>query len=210
MPRVFQPVDKTIELTVQGTLAGELVENKYYAQGAMAITGPMVTALAAVLDTWVNGSMLALLPTNYIYTRSIARDLTVEASFEAVNITHSGATGAISTAVAPNNVTLAIHRYTGLSGKKAKSRVYWPGISDSALATANTVTSTFGGAVIGALDTLRAAILLDSSNTWTYGYVQRVLNGVKLSAGVFVEVFFHTLTDFIIDSMRDRLPGHGL
>jgi hypothetical protein len=203
-------VDKVVELTVQGTLSGEMAENKYYAKGTTAIDAAMVTALAALLDSWVNSTMLALLPADYTYVRSIARDLTTEASFEAVNITHTGATGGIITAVAPNNVTLAVHRYTGLSGKKAKSRVYWPGISESALAGPNTVTTVFGNAVIAALDTLRSNILLDSTNTWTYGYVQRVLDGVKLSAGNFVEVFFHTLTDFIIDSMRDRLPGHGL
>lgn len=208
--RVFQPVDKTVELTVQGTLQGELVENKYYAKGVSAITAAMCVALSELVDLWVHTTMLAQLPSDYVYVRSIARDLTTEASFESVTTTHAGETGAITTAVAPNNVTLAVHRATGLSGKKAKSRIYWPGIPMAALTAPNTVGSTYGGNVVAILDTLRSDILAESSNSWTYGYVQRILDHVKLSSGNFIEVLSHTLTDFILDSMRDRLPGHGL
>lgn len=210
MPRVFQPVDKTVELTVQGTLAGEMVENKFYAKGVSAITAAMCDILAHVLDAWVDSQFLGQLPSEYIYVRSIARDLTAEASFESVDVTHAGAVGALTTSFEPNNVTLAVHRATGLSGKKAKSRIYWPGISGTALATPNTVTSAFGSACIAILDQLKSDITSDTSNTWKYGYVQRVLDHVKLPAGNFIEVISHTLTDLILDSMRDRLPGHGL
>ena len=96
MPRVFQPVDKTVELTVQGSMDGQLIENKYYAKGVSAITASMVDALAALVDNWVSTSFLPALSSNYIYQRSIARDLTVEASFESVNATHGGTAGGIT------------------------------------------------------------------------------------------------------------------
>lgn len=210
MPRVFQPVPNTVELTVQAQLLGQLVENKFYAKGTSAITASMVDALAALVDAWVHNTFLAQLPSDYIYTRSVARDLTTEASFESTNSTHGGEAGALTSAVNPNNVSLAVHRNTGLSGKKAKSRIYWPGISSSSMGTPNTISTASGAAFVTILDTLRSDILLDTTNTWTYGYPQRVLDHVKLAVANFIEVFGHSLTDQILDSQRARLPGHGL
>lgn len=208
--RVFQPVDKTVELTVQGTFNGERVENKYYAKGAEAITDVMVDALAGVLDTWAHTSMLPTLPDTYTYIRSIARDLTTEASFEVINAAHGGEIGGLAVAGLPNNVSLAVHRNTGLSGKKAKSRVYWPGIANGFVTTPNTITTAGASAILAAVDALRSDILADTSNTWLYGYVQRIIDHVRLTAGNFIEVFGHSLTDEILDSMRARLPNHGL
>lgn len=210
MPRVFQPVPKVVEITVQGSMDGQLIENKYYAKGNLAITGAMCAALAHVVDAWVHTTFLPLLSSEYVYTRTVARDLTVEASFESIDATNGGQPGGISGDFLPNNVSLAIHRDTGLSGKKAKSRVYWPVITDAQRDGANKVTSGTASAFIAGLDTLKTDITSDTSNTWTYGYVQRILDHVKLSEGNFVEVLAHTVTDLILDSMRDRLPGHGL
>lgn len=208
--RVFQPVAKTVELTVQALFNGELVENKFYAQGSSAITDTMVAALAGVVDNWVGATWLAVLPDTYVYTRSIARDLTTEASFEVVNAGHGGTPGGLAVAGLPNNVSLAVHRDTGLSGKKAKSRVYIPGIANGFVTTPNIITSAGATAFIDALDTLRSDILADSSNTWLYGYVQRIIDHVKLATGNFIEVFGHSLVDHVLDSQRARLPLHGL
>lgn len=210
MPRVFQPVPKTVEITVQGQRDNQLIENKFYAQGVSAITEAMVAALASIVDSWVASSFLANLPDNYQYLRTIARDLSSEASFEVINHTNGGAVGAITGDYLPNNVSVAVHRDTGLSGKKAKSRIYWPGISDVQQGGANTLSTTAAASFISSLNDLLSLIQANTSNTWTYGYVQRVLNGVKLSIGNFVAVFGHSLTDLILDSMRDRLPGHGV
>lgn len=210
MPRVFQPVDKTVEITIQGSMDGQQVENKFYCKGTSVITAAMCSALAAVADAWVAAELAALLPATWTYVRSIARDLTVAASFEAINTTHAGTAGALTGAPGANNVSFAIHRATGLSGVKAKSRIYFPGVSDDLRSGQNTMATANGNAIIEAYDDLRENFLADTSNTWSYGYVQRVIHGVKLAAGNFIEVFAHTLTDYILDSQRARLPGHGL
>lgn len=208
--RVFQPVDKTVEITVQGNRDGQVVENKFYAKGTLAITSAMVAALAHLTDAWVAASYLPAIPNNYLYVRTIARDLTTEASFEAVDVTNGNTAGSLTGPGKPNNVTFAVHRDTGLSGKKAKSRIYWPAIADSQLSGVNTVSSAAAASMESILGALQSAIIADTSNTWQYGYVQRVLDHVKLSSGNFIEVIAHTVTDLILDSMRDRLPGHGV
>jgi pantothenate kinase len=133
----------------------------------------------------------------------------VEGSFESTNSTHAGF-GADTGAPKPNNVTLAVHRKAVGSGKKQKSRVYWPSLFDSAFSGTNEISPTFGAALETALDDLRSAILAGTTSTFDYGFVSRILNHVKRTNGLFVPVLAHSLIDFVADSMRSRLPGHGL
>jgi len=206
----FNLSTKLLKVSVQGTYDGQLVENKFYAKAAEAVTDVMVAALAGVVEDWVHNTMLAHLPSAYVFTRTVARDLTSEASFESISSAHTGETGAItSTPAMPGNVTIAVHRDTGLSGKKAKSRIYWPGLNTGALTGENQFSTAEATALIDALDTLRDDILADTSTTWTYGYVQRIIDHVKLTAGNFIEVFHHSVTDRNMDSQRRRLAGRG-
>ena len=209
MPRVFQPVDKTVEISVQGTYAGQLAENKFYVKGTSAITEAMVAALASLVDSWVHTTLRPLLAGAWVYTRTVARDLTTEASFESVNSTHTGEAGTGVGEPLPGNATIAVHRDTGLSGKKAKSRIYWIGLIDGNLESPDVIHSATATLFISALDTLRANILADTTNVWTYGYVQRILDHVKLATGNFIEVFHHSVTDRNVDSQRRRLAGRG-
>lgn len=208
--RVFQPVTRTIELAVQGTYAGEQVENKFYAQALSAVTEAMVTELVGIVADWVAAHMLSQLPSQYVHTRVVGRDISVDSSFEVIDVTHAGSPGTASGTGAPGNVTLAVHRDTRLSGKKAKSRIYWPGITEAAITSTNQIATVAGANIVDALDSLRSSILAGTESTYKYGYPQRIIDHVKLATGNFIEVFGHSLTDAILDSTRARLPGHGL
>jgi len=212
MSDVFQPADKVVEVSVQGTYEGQLVENKFYAKAVEAITSTMVNEIATIAEDWVGSTLLALLPPGYVHSRSIARDLTVEASFESIDASQGGNAGTNTTSGGlPGNVTFAIHRNTGLSGKKAKSRLYWPAMVAGMFAPdADTVSSAAQTAMISAYETLREAILAGTSATWSYGYLQRILDHVKLSAANFIAVFGHSATDNFSDSQRRRLKGRGV
>ena len=211
MSRVFQPAEKVIEIAVQGTYIGQLVENKFYAQTVEAVTDVMVAELASIADNWVSTTLLPLLPTAYTYLRSVARDLTVEASFESINATHGGDVGSNPGGGVPGNATFAVHRDTRLSGKKAKSRLYWPALVATQFAgDADTITSAVANQFVDAYDSLMAAIQAGTEATYTYGYLQRILLGVKLPAANFIQVFGHSFTDLFVDSMRRRLKGRGV
>lgn len=212
MPRVFQPVDKTVEVAVQGTYIGQQVENKFYAKAVEAITSAMVVEIADIAAAWVGSHLLALLPPGYVHSRCIARDLTSEASFESVNSTQGGNAGTNTTSGGlPGNVTFAVHRQTVFSGKKQKSRLYWPAmIAGYFSPDADTVSSAAATGMVNAYEALRTAILSGTTATWSYGYVQRILNHVKLAAGNFIEVVGHSFTDLDSDSQRRRLKGRGV
>jgi hypothetical protein len=209
MTRVFQPVPDVIEATVQYNYFGQLVENKFYVKANVTPTLTIVAEVADILDDWVTTSMLPNLPSNCTYIRSIARDLTTAASFESIDATGAGAGSNSGTGLA-SNVTAAFHRATAFSGAKQKSRIYWPVILGGQTVDADHLASASGIGMIAILDALRTAFLAGVSATFDYGYVQRVIGGVRLSSGNFVQVLAHTLTDYVLDSMRDRLPGHGV
>lgn len=207
---VFQPVPNTVELTVQGTYDGQLVENKFYAKASETITDVLVAAITQVVADWVSNTFLDTVSNSYSHRRVIGRDLSSEASFEVVDASHAGETGGISGAALPGNASLAVHRDTGLSGKKAKSRVYWPSIPHSALASPDVFGTSYATLVLGAIETLRENIEDEPSATWEYGYPQRILNAVRLTTANFIPVIGHTLTDLFVDSQRRRLEGRGL
>lgn len=209
MPGVFQPVPDTVEVTVEGSYEGQLVENKFYAQAGEAITVVLVDALAQIVADWVASTMLALVPADYKHTRVVARDLSSEASYEVINVDNAGDAGTLAGQALPGNASLAVHRSTGLSGKKAKSRIYWPALSVGILTDPDTITAAFGTALTDALETLRQNIETDASATWVYGYPQRVIGGVKLATANFITVIGHSLTDLFVDSQRRRLKGRG-
>lgn len=195
---------------MQGTIDGQLVENKFYAQAIGAVTAAMVQEIANIVEAWVVTDLLPHISNNYIHTRTVARDISVASSFEFIDSSNAGATGAQTSEPFPNNVSLAIHRNTGLSGVKAKSRVYLMGLAVGALSGTNEISPTAGGLFVTAYDNLRTAILAGVESTYLYGYPQRIIAGVKLATGNFIEVFSHSLVDNVIDSMRARLPNHGL
>lgn len=206
----FQPVDKVIELTAQYNLAGQLVENKFYAKCADVVTSAMCTELAAILDLWVTTTFMPVMSSSLSYVRSIARDLTSEGSFESIDSTGTGAVGGGGPDTDANNVSFAMHRQTVFSGKKQKSRIYLPTLPFADLSDPNHVLSTAAAIFRTALDTLFTAIAAGSETTYTNGYVSRVLDHVPRVAGLFVESTGWSWTDLIIDSMRRRLPGRGI
>ncbi len=209
-PRVFQPVTRTIEASCQGVMDGQLVENKFYAQAVDAVTSAMVAEIAEIVESWVNTDLLPVLSNAYTHTRTIARDISVDSSFEFIDTSHAGEAGGVTGGTLPNNATIAIHRDTGLSGKKAKSRVYLTGLGAVTLLTQNSISAAEGTALKDTFDALRTAILAGTESTYLYGYPQRIIDGVKLTTGNFIEVLSHSLVDLVVDSMRARLPGHGL
>jgi hypothetical protein len=210
MPGTFQPVPDTVELTVQGTQSGQLVENKFYAKAAETITSVMVDALATIVADWVTTYLLPRVGATYTHTRVVARDLSADSSYEIINTDAAGGVGTASGTVYPPNVSFAVHRATGLSGKKAKSRIYWPAIPSSYAGSDGLMSSVAAAALVTALDQLRGNILANTDAVWEYGYPQRIINGVKLAVANFVPVTLHDWTDLFLDSQRRRLPGRGV
>lgn len=205
----FQPVAATAEVVIQGTLAGELCVNKLYVSCDAGITATICDDVATFTDDWVAATWLDFVGSKFVYTRTICRDLSAEASFEAVADANTGAAGAGGSDTGPNNRTFAVHRKTAFSGKKQKSRIYVPSIPNAATTDPNHISSASADEFVTALGAWDTLVEDYAGATLLHGYAIRVRLGVPLVTGQFQESIGWSYTDLTLDSMRRRLPGRG-
>jgi len=207
---MFQPTERVAKVVVEGVYGGQTVENIFYVQVAEAITGAMLEEIAGIFATWVADHMLGYLVSNYEHVRIVATDQTTSPGLQFINIDNAGNAGEQTGASMPQNATFALHRNTGLSGKAAKSRVYWPTLLDAWQAAIGFMAESTANALVDLLETLRIAVEAGTEGSYTYGYISRVLNGALRSSGLFVPVTGHSYTDLALDSQRRRLPARGI
>lgn len=205
----FQPAPNVVEIAVQGKLDNQLAENKFYVHSSATVTEAIVTDLVLAAAEWVITEWLPQLGSKFIYNRTVARDLTSEGSFEVVDTSNSGTAGSGGTDTSPNNVTWAAHRKTNRSGKYQKSRIYVPSIPNAARTTDNGISSASAIGFLTALLDFDTDIAALTGSTYTVGYVQRILDHVRLAVANFIPTTGWASTDLILDSMRRRLPGRG-
>lgn len=205
-----QLTDKVIAINVSGHLFDELAENIFYVETDATVTSAMLEEVAGITANWVASDQLPLLNSGYIADRVVCTDQTASPGLQFINIDNQGNPGGLSgSAALPQNCTFAVHRNTGLSGKGAKSRIYWPGLQQNQTTAPGEVSATTANAFVDACESLRTALEAGTEAGYTYGYISRVLNGVERTNGLFVPVIGHSYTDLHMDSQRRRLPGRG-
>jgi len=205
-----QLTDKVASIVIQGVYNGQADQNSFYIQTAEAITSAILEEIAGRVATWVATTQLPLLSSEYQHERIVVTDQTTSPGLQVINSDNAGNAGGITGDKTPNNVTFAVHRNTGMSGKAAKSRIYWPAFVEGFMSTANNVNVTTANDFVDALETLRLSLESAGITTYQYGYISRVLDGVLRAAGLFVPVIGHSYTDLFTDSLRRRLPGRGV
>lgn len=205
-----QLTDKVIAINVSGHYFSELVENIFYVKTAATVTLAMLEEVAGIVAAWVASDQLPNCNGGYVADRVVATDQTTSPGFQFINVDNQGNAGGLSGSSAlPQNCSFAVHRNTGLSGKAAKSRVYWPCLQVSQETAPGILSATTANAFVDAMEALRIALEAGALTTYTFGYISRVLNGVLRAAGLFVAVTGHSYTDLFMDSQRRRLPGRG-
>jgi len=205
----FQPIPKTAEVVIIGSLAGELCINKLYVSADAGITSDLCDDVALLTDDWVAATWLDFVGSKYTFTQVTVRDLSTEASFESTSSVNTGSAGAGGSDTGPNNRTFAVHRKTAFSGKKQKSRIYVPSIPNAALFDPNHINGASADEFVDALNTWDGLIEAYVGTALEHGYAIRVRNGVPLSPGQFQATTGWSYTDLTLDSMRRRLPGRG-
>lgn len=102
----------------------------------------------------------------------------------------------------PNNVSFAIKRKTGLSGRHNRGRIYWVGLTDGQLADANSLHASLADGLVSFCNGLLVAV-----NAATPGGPEVIVDKVH---GTKVNVSGYAYTDLFIDSSRRRLPAHNI
>ena len=164
------------------------------------------TTIAANLDTWFQGNVIPLvsdaMEIRQIEVVSIAEQNGPQATFS------SGypIPGTINTPILPNNVALCVSLRSGLTGRSARGRWYWCGLTESQVA-ASAVDGGVVTSIVAAMDALISTIASLSSNVVIVSYES---NGIPRPGGPVKFIVTDALAvDNTVDSQRRRLPGRG-
>lgn len=200
----FQSVPGTAEAVVRIQLNGVISTNTFYFEQGGGYTQSDIDNLASLVDAWVDNEYLPLISADAAYLSTNVRGLENIVDLAAVDSTGAGV-GGVAQKPLPANVTIAIKRETGLTGRSARGRVYIIGMPITWLPTnENLVDPTLLTGMVAALNALRVDVAASSS--WEEVVVSRYSNGVKRTTGVVFPVTTYINTDNTVDSQRGRLP----
>lgn len=201
----FQPVVDTAEINVIYTLNGATLQNVFYAALVGGYTLADLDSLSAGIDLQVDGSWKAIQPIEAFYSRTEVRGLALENDLVSINNTNAGV-GLSPAETLPNNVTLAVKKESGFTGRSARGRTYWIGIPRDFLDSTNEndmdairVTN-----IVAAVDAIRTQII--GLPLWTPVLVSRYTAGAQRPAGLLFPWIGCSAVNNQVDTQRGRLP----
>lgn|SRR5581483_11961043 len=198
-----------LQVEMQYIADGQTIENVFHVlktTGAAWSREEITTALGEFQEVYWTGHQKALLPAQISLFNIVGTDLT---SLEALKVDlpiSPSEHGADASASLPANVTLAVKLAIANRGRGRSGRIFWPAIPETYV-TENEVDPAYAANIIAAVQALVTAI--DGIGPeFQLCVLSRWLNGAKRADGVGFPVDDVTITDSIVDSQRDRLPGH--
>lgn len=202
----FQSVPETAEVDIIFTLNGVTVQNTHYARHP---GGYILSDLQALADT-IDGAFVTNSqddsPSEVTYVRTEVRGLEFENDQVASANTNS-ASGTHGGDALPNQVTFAIKKVSGQTGRSARGRVFWVGIPDSETVAAdeNFLVQTYVDNIVANIDWIRT--LINTTSFWTAVLVSRFTAGAKRDEGVTFPWIDTLAVDNRLDTHRGRLPS---
>lgn len=201
----YQIVPNCAEVSVIGTLDGQQCVNTYFYEHAAGWGLGELQALASAIDSVVASNQLIICSANYEYLRTEARDLRSPVGFIATEDAGAGV-GSKGGAPVPNNVAISVKRSSGLTGRSARGRVYFPVTTDGNMSAPNVISDVFHDAVLGLLNSFDT---IADSVDWTAVIVSRIGVGTSPVLAVVYTLAEWVIVNNVVDSMRRRLPGRG-
>jgi len=191
---------------VRGTLFGERTENTLFYELATQPTESDLQSLVDAVASAVVSDWIPLLPTSWTGVAVYAKGLTEQFDVQAVNLNIAGDPGTQGSAAHPGNVTIAIKRVSGLTGRSTRGRIFWQGIPLDAV-TGNNISTGYALDIVDAVEVADAnAVAL----TWTPVIVSRQQGGVTPTNAVTYPIATWQIDDSALDSQRRRLRGRGI
>jgi hypothetical protein len=202
----FQSVPLTYEIDTNWNYQGSPIQMGFFARvGAGAYGLASAQALAAAMGTFVAASFIDSLGVDTVLENVTVRGLQNENDVVVIDDTEAGAAG-VMTNTNPSNVAFAFKRVSGLTGRSARGRVFWPVPSAARNVSAdNFVTSTWATTTVGLLNLIQDA-LVAAVPTAQEVIVSRYANGEKRPVGITFDITNWTYSDLRVDTMKGRLP----
>lgn len=202
----FIPVPNTAMVELFYTQDNQQMENTLYVQRGDPYDISELTVVAqAIIDWWV--ATIKPLTSNTVSLRAVKATSLESVSAPAVELPPATPqTGTNTSPAMPNGTTLAIKFLTGFRGRWARGRNYVVGLSENTV-IGNQVDAAHAEFLRQAYETLLGSTYLPAGYDWVV--VSRFFNNAPRVTGFAASILGVSLTDFIVDSQRRRLPGRG-
>lgn len=198
----FQSVPQAAEAVIAYQMNGENVFNVIAATRFQAYDLADLTVLAEAVDASVAADWLPVQSQDVNYLNTTVRGLEFENDQEVVVDTGAGA-GLAASKTLPGNVTFCVKKTSSFTGRSARGRLYWIGMTPGQLqSNENLLNVVDADAIEAAIDAMRAAI---SATVWTAAIVSRFKDNVKRTVGIVNVWVDSSFVDLKVDSMRPRL-----
>lgn len=199
------PTENTAEVTMTFLWDGQYCINKHHFLNTAGWDEGSLNNLGTAVKEWWDTELKALVVNTCSLVEIEVVDLTEGSGLGITVQTGLPIAGTNAGPSAPNNVTLAIKKGTGLVGRSFRGRTYHIGLSEGSY-TNNTVIPSDVTALRDAYDALReplgAVIPVDMC------VLSETSNGAPRAAGICTPVTGIGV-DPVLDSQRRRLPGRG-
>lgn len=198
----FQSVPESVEIVVEYLVDESVSVNVF---GARLTGGYVLTdleSLADAVDALIVSDWLPAQVEDADYVSTTVRGLESENDLEAVNVDGAGP-GTLVEIGSPGNVTFAVKKVSGKTGRSARGRTYWIGMPRSALtANLNRLDASAAAIIVAAVDDLRVAIVTEG---WLPVIISRFAGGIKRDEGETFTWIDTVSVDLNVDSQRRRL-----
>lgn len=202
----FIPAPNVVKVTLSFVWAGQIVEITLSFRKNTAPTTTEINDLIQSVRTWWSTHMRAWVSNHISLTNINATDQSSDSAPSIDWPISPTEAGSVNVASVPTNSALVLSFRTPQRGRSYRGRVYIPGLPNSSLASATSIT----GAVVTAWSTVAAAIgSIGSAEGWEHVVVSRYANNAPRVVAESTDVTNY-IVEFNLDSQRRRLAGRGI
>jgi len=192
---------------MQFTTPGGVAENVLHFLVSAPEIGPdVLDAIGLALANWWHSDLRVMVPSSIALQRIVLTDLSAEGSYQTVYTTDLPDTGTSTFAHVPDNVTVAVRKGSGFSGRSNRGRIFHVGLN-----IAQIVGDQIDDAAQDALNDAYSALMTLSpvGATVDFVIVSYCNDGAWRTTANLVAVT-EIGVDPNIDSQRRRLAGRGI
>jgi hypothetical protein len=202
----FVPNSKVVQITCKYSWDSQQCVNTMYAEYGDAPTPGMLAGMAAYVGGIIQSHMMPLQSSTVEFVGVKVQRLGAPTDLVSDWFPLSPVHGGNLSPSMPNSVSLAIAFRTGISGRSNQGRNFWIGLCESQC-TQNRVLADVVDDIIQQYSDL--VINMYSATTAQMCVYSRYHNNEPRLLGLASTITSIVVTDYVVDSMRRRLPGRG-
>lgn len=185
----------------------DIVENVYYVRTSDTDwTEALMDDVEAVFSAWEDTDASLLRNDGVALYSIIATDLTSLAGIRKAYSIEPTIPGTLPDGL-PANATIAVKADIGRRGRGTSGRTFWVGMAAEQLASMDQLDNTAAASIVNALEELRTNIAAVSGIDGLC-VPHFVVGAVRPATVDSDQVVRYSLSDFFMDSQRNRLPFH--